>query len=83
MSDRYRPRPRPPWQRCTRCGLEAPDVRRFITEGGTIGPFCPDEPRCERVRKLSRPQLELYPPHLQTTVDQRPWEELELGKVER
>lgn len=61
------------WPKCTRCGVEAPDVK------GT----CPDERRCELAKQLPRPQLALYPAHLVdlAVVDQRPWEELELGKV--
>lgn len=97
MTDRYLPRACAPWKRCTRCALEAPDVKGEP-------PTCPNESRCELARRLERPQLVLYPPsvlereplellqpnqtrrHLHELeagepLDERPWEEFELGKV--
>lgn len=76
-TDRHQPRACHPWKRCTRCGIEAPDV-------AGEPPVCRNGARCELAKKLPRPQLALYPPHLVAellVVDQRPWEELELGKV--
>lgn len=75
-TDRYKPSPAAPWPKCTRCGLEAPDVAGAPA-------VCPDERRCERVKQLPRPQLELYPPYLLALAPTVAWEELELGRVGR
>lgn len=75
-TDRYTPRPRDPWKRCTRCGAEGPDVAGEPA-------LCRHTARCDAAKQLLRPQNVFYPRWVTPAprVDERPWEELELGKV--
>lgn len=59
MSDRYLPRPSAPWKRCTRCGVDGPDV---VGEPAV----CRHTQRCSEASTTfaARPQLVFLPPHL-------------------